>query len=252
MSTPLTVARPAANQGIAWMKTGWAWFRLAPVPWMGMTAVAFLALTGIGMLPVVGGYIVELMSPFMVAAFMSASRAAEQGQPVSYLHLGAGFRPEARIRLIIMGAVYLAGILLVDMIMRQMGGESFEQMAQLAQAPKDITPEQARTIMSQALPAMLTGLVLMTPLVMATWFAPALILFDRFSASNGMWWSLWACAVNWRPVFVYSLWLGLIAVVAMLIPFGLGLLVLLPWIMTSTYAAYRSMFVPPEPVSHLA
>ncbi len=252
MSMPLTVARPPANQGIAWMKAGWAWFRLAPIPWMGMTAVAFLALTGIGMLPKAGSLVVELLSPFLVAAFMSASKAAEAGQPVSYLHLGAGFRPEVRIRLVIMGAVYLAGILLVDMIMRQMGGASFEQMAELAQTPKNISPEQARMILSQALPAMLTGLLLMTPLVMATWFAPALVLFDGFSASNAMWWSLWACVVNWRPVLIYSLWLGLIAVGAMLIPFGLGLLVLLPWIMTSTYAAYRSMFVPPEPVTHLA
>jgi uncharacterized membrane protein len=219
---------------------------------MGMTAVAFLALTGVGMVPMAGTLLVELMSPFMVAAFMSASRAAEEGQPVSYLHLGAGFRPEARVKLIIMGAVYLAGILLVDTLMRQMGGESFQQMAQMAQNPKNMTPEQAQMIMSQAMPAMLTGLLLMTPLIMATWFAPALVLFDDFSASNAMWWSIWACTVNWRPILIYSLWMGLIAVAAMLVPFGLGLLVLMPWIMTSTYAAYRAMFIPPEPISHLA
>jgi uncharacterized membrane protein len=252
MSRPLSVARPASSQGIVWMKTGWAWFRIAPVPWMGMTAVAFLALTGVGMVPMAGTLLVELMSPFMVAAFMSASRAAEEGQPVSYLHLGAGFRPEARVKLIIMGAVYLAGILLVDTLMRQMGGESFQQMAQMAQNPKNMTPEQAQMIMSQAMPAMLTGLLLMTPLIMATWFAPALVLFDDFSASNAMWWSIWACTVNWRPILIYSLWMGLIAVAAMLVPFGLGLLVLMPWIMTSTYAAYRAMFIPPEPISHLA
>jgi uncharacterized membrane protein len=234
------------------MKSGWTWFRLAPVPWMGMTALAFLVLTGVGMLPIVGSFIVELMSSFLIAGFMSASRAAEENQPVSYLHLFAGFRTETRVRLVIMGAVYLAGILLVDTIMRQMGGESFEQMAAISQNPQNITPEQAQMIMSQALPAMLTGLLLMTPLVMATWFAPALVLFDGFSASNAMWWSLWASIVNWRPVLIYSLWLGLIAIVAMLIPFGLGLLVLLPWIMTSTYAAYRAMFVPAAPISHLA
>ncbi|PIV23125.1 MAG: hypothetical protein COS39_05170 [Hydrogenophilales bacterium CG03_land_8_20_14_0_80_62_28] len=252
MSAPITVARPAANQGITWMKTGWAWFRLAPVPWMGMTALVFLALTGIGMVPKVGGYIVELLSPFLVAAYMSASKAAEAGQPISYLHLGAGFRPDTRVRLIIMGVVYLAGILLVDTVMRQMGGESFEQMAQLAQNPKDVTPEQAQMIMGQALPAMLTGLLLMTPLIMATWFAPALALFDGFAAGNALWWSLWTCIVNWRPIFIYSLWLGLVAVVAMLIPFGLGLLVLLPWVMTSTYAAYRAMFVASAAPSNLA
>jgi hypothetical protein len=242
----LTVARPNASQGIAWMKAGWNWFRLTPIPWMGMTALAFLVLAGIGMLPRLGGFIVQLLSPFMVAAFMSATKAAEENQPVTFMHLTAGFRPEARTRLLIMGAAYLAGILLVDTIMHQMGGESFQQMAQLAHAPQNISPEQAQAIMSQVLPAMLTGLLLMTPLMMATWFAPALILFNGFSTTNALWWSLWASLVNWRPVLIYSLWLGLIGIAAMLIPFGLGLLVLLPWIMTSTYAAYRAMFVTVE------
>jgi uncharacterized membrane protein len=246
MNIQLTVARPAANQGIAWMRTGWSWFRLTPIPWMGMTALAFLALAGIGMLPKVGGFVVELLSPFLVAGFMSASKAAESGQPVTFLHLAAGFRSEARIQLAIMGAFYLAGILLVDMIMHQMGGESFEQMAQLAHNPQNVSPEQAQSIMSQAMPAMLTGLLLMTPLIMATWFAPALSLFDGFAAGKAMWWSLWACLVNWRPIVIYSLWLGLLGVAAMLIPFGLGLLVFLPWIMASTYAAYRAMFVTVE------
>jgi len=252
MNTQFTIARPATSQGIAWMKTGWSWFRMTPIPWMGMAALAFLVLAGIGMLPGIGGFIVELLSPFLVAAFMSASRAAATGQPVTFLHLGAGFRSEARVRLLIMGAVYLAGILLVDTIMRHMGGDSFEQMAQLSQNSKDITPEQAQMIMSQAMPAMLTGLLLMTPLIMATWFAPALVLFDGFSASNAMWWSLWTCAVNWRPVLIYSLWLGLVGVAAMLIPYGLGLLVLLPWVMTSTYAAYQDIFIPVSPAPDLA
>jgi hypothetical protein len=252
MSTPVTVARPPASQGIAWMKTGWNWFRMAPIPWMGMAALSFLVLAGIGMVPNLGGFIVELLSPFLVSAFMSAGKAAATGQPVTFLHLGAGFRSEGRTRLLVMGAVYLAGILLVDSIMRQMGGDSFEQMAQLSQNPKSITPEQAQMIMSQAMPAMLTGLLLMTPLIMATWFAPALVLFDGFTAGNAMWWSLWASAVNWRPVLIYSLWLGLLGVAAMLIPYGLGLLVLLPWVMTSTYAAYRDIFIPANPAPNLA
>lgn len=242
----LTIARPAASQGIAWMKTGWGWFKFAPIPWMGMTAMAFLVLAGISKIPMVGGFIVEILSPFLVAGFMAACRAAESNQPVTFLHLGAGFGAESRTRLAVMGAVYLAGILLVDSVMRWMGGDSFEQMAQLAQAPQSVTPEQAQTIMVKVLPAMLTGLVLMTPLVMATWFGPALAMFDGFATRNAMWWSLWACLVNWRPILLYSLWLGLVGAVAIVIPYGLGLLLFLPWVMTSSYAAYRAMFVTVE------
>lgn len=252
MSARLTVARPPAGQGITWMKTGWSWFKLAPIPWMGMAAMALLALTGIGLLPKVGGYVVELLSPFLIAGFMSASRAADRGEPVTFLHLAAGFQSDARSRLLVMGVVYLAGIILIDTLMRQIGGDTFMQMAQLTGDPQKVTPEQAQAIMGDILPAMLVGLLLMTPLIMATWFSPALALFDGFSAGNALWWSLWACAANWKPILLYSLWFGLLGVLAMLIPFGLGLLVFLPLTMTSTYAAYREMFVPVEPAPSLA
>lgn len=247
MTRPLTLARPPSREGLVWLKAGWAWFKLAPVPWMGMTALAFLVLMGVGGIPYLGRYLVEMLSPFLVAGFMSACRAAEEKQPVTFLHLAAGFGADKRIGLAIMGAVYLAGTLLIDLIMRQLGGEGFQQLAQLAGNPTALAPEQAQAILNQAMPAILTGLLLMTPLIMATWFAPALVLFDGFSAGNAMWWSLWTCAVNWRPLLTYSALLGLLGVVAMLIPFGLGLLVFLPWVLSSTYAAYRAMFVPAVP-----
>ena len=244
MSSNLRIARPVGRDGLAWLKAGWAGFKLAPVPWMGMTALVFLALMGVGSIPYLGGYLVEILSPFLVAGYMSASRAAERGEPVTFLHLGAGFDARSRIGLAITGGVYLAGTLFIDLVMRQMGGEGFQQMSQLAGNPGSVAPEQAQAMLNQAMPAILAGLLLLTPLVMATWFAPALILFDGYSAGNGMWWSLWACAVNWRPLLTYSAALGLIGIAALLIPFGLGLLVFLPWVLGSTYAAYRAIFQP--------
>ena len=228
------------------MKTGWMWFKQAPIPWMGMAALAFLVLSGIGMVPRIGGFVVEILSPFLGSGVLAGCKAVETGEPVTFLHLAAGFRCEGKSRLALMGAIYLAGLLIVDVIMRNMGGEGFQQMAQFAHSSKSLTPDQAQIIVHQAVPAMLTGLVLMLPLMMATWFAPALVLFDDYSTGNALWWSLWACLVNWRPILIYSLWLSLLGVVAMLIPFGLGFLVLLPWVMISSFAAYRSMFATVE------
>lgn len=247
MTRPLGVARPASGAGLTWLREGWDGFKPAVVPWMGMTALVFLALMGIGLIPYLGGFLVEILSPFLVAGYMSACRAAEAGQPVTFLHLGAGFADQHRVSLAIIGGVYLAGILLIDQIMRQIGGDAFQQMQQLALDPGSIRPEEAEAVLSQVLPAILTALVLLTPLVMATWFAPALVVFDGFPPGNAMWWSLWACAVNWRPILIYSAFLGLLGGVAMLIPFGLGLLVFLPVVLCSTYAAYRMMFRPAAP-----
>lgn len=50
--------------------------------------------------------------------------------------------------------------------------------------------------------------------------------------------------MNWRAILVYSLLLGLAGMIALIIPFGLGLLVFVPWTLTSTYAAYQDIFTP--------
>lgn len=244
MSTALRVARPAAGAGIAWLKAGWGWFAPAAIAWMGMTAMVFLAILGVALLPHLGGRLVELLSPFLVAGYMAAARAAERGEPATFLHLGAGFAASSRIGLAIVGGIYLAGLLFIDLVIRQLGGEGLQQLADLAANQAAVDPQQVQTIVSQALPAVLVGLLLLVPLVMATWFAPALILFEDFSAANALWWSLWACAVNWRPLLLYSLLVGVIGVAAMLIPLGLGLLAFLPVALCSTYAAYRAIFLP--------
>lgn len=244
MSRTLTVARPPMGEGLAWLRTAWGWFKPAAIAWTGMTALIFLILMSVGQIPYVGSPLIEILSPFMVAGYMSASRTAERGEPVTFLSLGAGFMPEHRVKLAVMGGFYLLCMLAIEQLMRQMGGDSLQQFAQLAADPSALPPEEARAMLDRLLPAALTGMLLLTPVVMATWFAPALVLFEGFSVGNALWWSLWASAVNWRPLVTYSLILGSIGVVALLIPFGLGLLVYLPLVLASTYAAYRAVFVP--------
>lgn len=241
----LTVARLAGNAGMDWLKEGWRLFRAWPIPWMGMTAAVFLAIFALAMLPIVGGMVVELLSPILVAGYMFASRAAERNEPVTFLFLGEGARAHAR-PLLIVGAIYLGSGLLISQIMQWLGGASLQEMLRLAQNPAALSPEQARALLDGSVYPLLVGMLLYTPLLMATWFAPALIAFSGFSPGNALWWSLWTCFANWRPVLVYSLVMGAIAVAAMLIPFGLGLLVFLPWAMTSTYNAYTRLFIPSE------
>lgn len=239
--TRLTVSRPQAGEALVWLKQGWTLFKLAAVPWAGMTAAIFLVIMFISQIPLAGSYLVEILSPLVVAGYMSASRAAERSEPVTFLHLGAGFQA-ARIPLLVVGGAYLLGVLLIDQLMHLLGGQGLQELLSLAQQPQALTPEQAQAVLGAALPALLLGMVLFTPLLMATWFAPALILLDGFKPVNAMWWSLWACAVNWRPLVYYTTLLGLAGFLALLIPFGLGLLVFMPWAMISTFAAYRRMF----------
>lgn len=251
---PLTISRPTAGAGLAWVKAGWRLFMLAPVPWTGMTALVFLILIAVGMVPAIGPLAVHILSPLIVAGYLAASRGGEAGEPISFIYLSSGWR-DARQPLLVIGAVYMVGTLLLFQLLHAMTGSNVQELLAQTQNPADLTPEQAEQILSVLLPAMGIGSLLFAPLLMATWFAPGLALFEGFPAGRAMWWSLWACWVNWRPILFYSLLLGLAGMVAIQIPYDLGLLVFLPWTLTSTYAAYQDIFCPatqPQGVTELA
>ncbi len=241
----LSVTRPPAGAAVAWMKTGFQLFTPAVVPWMGMSAAFFLAAFGISLVPMLGPLALELLSPFLVAAYMAAAQAAERGEPTGLIHVGAGFY-RGRNALLVIGVIYLVAHLVVGQVMALIGGDAVERLLTLSVRPQEMDPEEMRAILDQAMPALLTGAVLFTPLLMATWFAPALALFEDFPPGKAMFWSLWACLVNWRPMLLYGLLLSLLGMVALVIPLGLGLLLFLPMAMTSTYAAYRMQFVAKE------
>jgi len=249
--TSLNVSRPPAAAGSAWVKAGWRLFMLAPIPWTGMTALVFLVLIAVGLLPIVGVLAVHVLSPFIVAGYMAASRGGNTGEPITFFYLAAGWR-EGRHNLLVIGVVFTLATLLIFQLVKYFTGGDMEILLQQAQNPGELTMEEKELMLTTALPAMGLGTLLFTPLLMATWFAPALALFDGFPAGRAMWWSLWACWVNWRSILLYSLILGLAGMIALMIPFGLGLLIFVPWTLTSTYAAYQAIFSSVEQVEEVS
>ncbi len=243
--TPLTISRPPASAGLLWIKEGWRLFKEAPVPWAGMTALVFMVILGVNMIPWIGRHAIELLSPFLVAGYFSASRAALAGEPVTFIHLGAGWQ-RGRNTLFGIGGIYLVCSMLVFALASQLAGADVRELLQQAQNPAALTPEQLNQIVGAALPGMMLVAILLTPLLMATWFSPGLAMFEGFPPGRALWWSLWACWINWRPLLVYSLVLGALGTVALVIPFGLGMLVFLPLTLISTYVAYRMIFTPIE------
>jgi hypothetical protein len=187
----------------------------------------------------VGGSLSDLVSPLMVAGFMAAYRALDEGRELELPNFLAGVQGPA-IPLMTIGAVQLMGTLLIGKIMLGMGFDPQAVMA-TAQSGK-ASPAEMQAMMNQAMPAVLTGLALFTPLIMATWFAPALILFGGARPLTALGVSLKAVARNWPAMLVNSLTLGLLLFLAALVPMLLGLLVAMPVLFGSLYASYQAIF----------
>jgi uncharacterized membrane protein len=87
----------------------------------------------------------------------------------------------------------------------------------------------------------LVGALFLIPLMMAYFFAPALVVLDGLPAPTAMRLSFSGCLKNIVPFLLYGL-VGLVLLVLGAIPFGLGLLVVMPVFVGSIYAAYRDIY----------
>jgi hypothetical protein len=78
----------------------------------------------------------------------------------------------------------------------------------------------------------------------ALWFAPPLIAFHDMSTLHAIRWSVYAALANLGAMMVYgSLLLALLFVG--LIPWALGLIVVIPLMAISTFVGYREVFESP-------
>jgi len=229
----------AASQGFQWVVAGFRLYRKNPLLLSAAFGLLFGVVMALNLIPVVGGSLSELASPLMVAGFLAAYRALDEGRELELPQFLAGVQGPA-IPLMAVGAVQLLGTLLIGKIMLGMGFDPQAVMA-TAQGGK-ASPAEMQAMMNQAMPAVLTGLALFTPLIMATWFAPALILFGGARPATALGVSLKAVAKNWAAMLTNSIVLGLLLFLAALVPMLLGLLVAMPVLFGSLYASYQAIF----------
>ena len=79
------------------------------------------------------------------------------------------------------------------------------------------------------------------PVYMALWFAAPLVLFDGVAPGAALKASFSACLKNVIAFTLYAIVLVVLFIVAT-IPFGLGLIVVVPVALISVYTAYREIF----------
>lgn len=228
----------AASEGFQWVAAGFRLYRKTPLLLSAAFAMLFGVVMALGLIPMVGGALSELASPLMVAGFMAAYRTLDGGSELELPNFLAGVQGPV-IPLMAVGAVQLLGTLLIGKIMFGMG---FDPKAVMTAAQSQKDPAEMQAVLNQAMPAVLTGLVLFTPLIMATWFAPALILFGGARPATALGVSLKAVAKNWAAMALNGIALGLLLFFAALVPMLLGLLVAMPVLFGSLYASYQAIF----------
>jgi uncharacterized membrane protein len=228
----------AAGQGWQWVVEGFLIFRKTPLVWV----VLCMILTGIGLtlslVPVAGEIALYLISPVFAAGLMQGCRDIENGGELELSHLFFGFRNQTG-PLLKVGAVYLLGQMLILGLMISFGGDTMNKLffGTSDFDPSSLPPQE----MTRVMISLFIGMAISVPLMMMIWFAPLLVIFKGMQAKQAMQASFFACLANMTPFLIFGsvfLAMGFISGIT----FGLGLLLMIPLIFTSTYASYKDIF----------
>ena len=239
MNTELVEARqiePA--RGWQWLVEGFHLFRRSPVIWIALFFIYLLIGMALSLIKIVGPLVLNLLAPVFVAGFMLGCRALDNDEELEINHLFAGFRQHTA-QLVSVGGIYLTGIIVVVGIMFA-GTDNTVLHAMLSGQKLDQQQAVAALGNGFALTALL-GAFLMVPLIMAYWFAPVLVAFHGLSAFEAMKQSFNASLRNILPFFAYGL-ISMLLLMLAVIPFGLGLLVMIPTMTASLYVSYKDIF----------
>lgn len=232
----------ATGRGWGWIVDGFDLFRGNWMVWILVFLLSLVVYVAFGLLPVLGTIATALVGPILTGGLMHGCREIDRGQPLEVGHLFGGFRDRAG-SLAAVGAILLLGELLVIAVVvaTAFGLAGAGVIDELLEANAQQAPPLDALIRGVLLPVLI-GLLLVLPLLMAYWFAPALVMLHGVSALQAMRLSFSGCLNNLLPFLVYGLAaLGLCIVAT--IPMMLGFLVLGPVLIGSMYAGYKDIFV---------
>lgn len=223
-----------AGRGIEWLKQGWQLFAKNPGMWIAIAVILMVILAVLGMVPVVGGLAAQFLLPVFAGGILLGCRSLAGGGGFAIDTLFAGFRQHTTA-LILVGVFYLIGVIAITVVVFLVGGGAALTGGLIGRGPG------VGVAMGGFFLAMLVMLALMVPLAMAVWFAPALVVFHDVAPLQAIKASFFACLKNIVPFLVYGVILFVLCMIAM-IPFGLGMLVMVPVMMGSVYASYVEIF----------
>jgi hypothetical protein len=209
----------------------------------------------LNILPIIGSLAAALVVPGLSVGLMQAARNLDRGIPVGLQTLFGGLKENPRT-LVGLGALNLACTMAIVALASQLDdGNLLKYMMANSKAERALLEDADFTL------PVLFAMVLMTPLMMAYWFAPVLAAWHRLPLGKSLFFSFIACWINWRAFLAFSAGLFLLAgivpgvlmgVLLILLPGAPGLvmavvmvpmaLIIAPVIFASFYASYRDIF----------
>jgi hypothetical protein len=262
--------RYPARQGMVWLVTAYTMFKAHRLAWVMLVLAYFLLLLLLRVVPYIGPYAMTIMKPVFAVGLLAAAWTQERGGRPAFAQLFQGFRANLW-SLLAIGLFFVAGITLAVFASSLVdGGKLLELMA--GGGTMSDTLLAAALSDTQLQLGMMFSALLSLPVVIATWWAPALVVFQDAGPGAALAASLRAALANWKPLAIYGLGVffyggvvtsvifeivtlvvpppaGPLLVIALLLPYWLFFAATLH---VSDYVSYRDVFHAGETLAPLA
>ncbi|MEM7084178.1 MAG: BPSS1780 family membrane protein [Pseudomonadota bacterium] len=217
-------------RGLMWIGEAFSLFRHYPIAWL-LTGLSLIGLYILfSFIPLVGGLLYTLISTVILGGIALGCAAQEIGEDYSTHYLAVAFdRPQklVALALLYLSVTYVIVVLMLGSLLSQL-----DPSADLA-AVMAILSEHPRRVMATML--------LMLPMVMAKWFGLVLIALHDVPLWQAMGLSFSACLRNALPMTLLAMALFALFLIGM-VPLFLGVLVIYPVMIISSYTSYRDVF----------
>ena len=260
---PIAYERLPAARGREWLRDAYRMVSQARLPWLMLLLLYYLVLGIVDFIPYLGQVAAPLLKPVLSVGFLAAAWSQERGGTPELKHMFVGFRSNLWA-LLPLGLVFFVGVTLAIL------GTALIDDGKLVDALSGkVRIDDTLLADADVQLAMLFAAACTLPVMMALWFAPALVVFQDCSARQALGTSLAAAVANWRPMTHYGLlvffWGGVVpglvtTLITLVAPaslaLGIAIVVLLPYLFlfiavlhVSDYVSYRDIFHHKEPAA---
>ena len=227
-----------AGHGVTWWTDAWALFTKNAAIWVVLGLILFIILIVLAFIPLVGQLASALLLPVFGGSWMMAAKKLEDGGTLEAGDLFVAFKSDKMTPLIVVGALFLAMMVVIVLAMGVLGFGGV--MGMMAGGAVGSTKGMMAGV-GVSMFAMLVGFVLFMLVTMALWFAPPLVALRGVAPVDALRLSFAASMKNVGPFLLWGL-IYIIASIIASIPFALGWLVLGPVLMLTIYVSYKDVF----------
>lgn len=204
-----------ARQGAQWVKLGIQTFFRQPLALSGLFFLFMAVMSVLNIVPVLGSALALALLPGATLGLMAATQEVGKGKFPMPSILASAFRAgRKQLRaMLVLGALYAAGFLLVLGLSALIDGGKFAKLYLIGGV---MTPELLQEGDFQL--AMLVAMALYLPLSLLFWHAPALVHWHGIPPVKSLFFSLVACLRNFWAFTVYGLvWMAAFLVMGMVV-----------------------------------